>query len=142
VSAQQSPLPDDRPDAAPPAEPATPSGTSTAPEPTTGAGPTTAVGPTSTEGTASPGEVEIEDVVDPATVRRAPRYRAFFTAGILLGAVLGLGVGGAWLQSGASQGVFKPGVYFTVILVTCTALGAAVAGLWAVLADRRSLRRR
>lgn len=119
MSAQQSPLPDDRPDAAPPAEPAAPSGPST-----------------------SPGEVEIEDVVDPATVRRAPRYRAFFTAGILLGAVLGLGVGGAWLQSGASQGVFKPGVYFTVILVTCTAVGAAVAGLWAVLADRRSLRRR
>lgn len=87
-------------------------------------------------------EVEIEGVVDRATVRRAPRYRAFFTVGILLGLVVGLGVGGAWLQSPAAAPVFKPGVYFTVILVTCTALGAAVAGVWAVIADRRSLRGR
>lgn len=87
-------------------------------------------------------EVEIESVVDPATVRRAPRYRAFFTVGILLGTVLGLGIGGAWLQSPAAAPVFKPGVYFTVILVTCAALGAAVAGVWAVVADRRSLRGR
>lgn len=94
--------------------------------------------------TASAGgeEVEIESVVDPATVRRAPRYRAFFTVGILLGTVLGLGIGGAWLQSPAAAPVFKPGVYFTVILVTCAALGAAVAGVWAVVADRRSLRGR
>lgn len=87
-------------------------------------------------------EVEIESVVDPAAVRRAPRYRAFFTVGILLGTVLGLGIGGAWLQSPAAAPVFKPGVYFTVILVTCAALGAAVAGVWAVVADRRSLRGR
>jgi hypothetical protein len=87
-------------------------------------------------------EVEIEEVVDPTTVRRAPRYRAFFTVGIVLGLVVGLGVGGAWLQSDAAQGVFKPGVYFSVILLTCTALGAAVAGAWAVIADRRSLRGR
>lgn len=87
-------------------------------------------------------EVEIESVVDPATVRRAPRYRAFFTVGILLGTVLGLGIGGAWLQSPAAAPVFKPGVYFTVILVTCAALGAAGAGVWAVVADRRSLRGR
>ncbi|MGO1338259.1 MAG: hypothetical protein ACTML1_01555, partial [Cellulosimicrobium funkei] len=72
----------------------------------------------------------------------APRYRAFFTVGILLGTVLGLGIGGAWLQSPAAAPVFKPGVYFTVILVTCAALGAAVAGVWAVVADRRSLRGR
>ncbi|WP_353707504.1 hypothetical protein ABRQ22_16500 [Cellulosimicrobium sp. ES-005] len=87
-------------------------------------------------------EVEIETVVDPGTVRRAPRYGAFFTVGVVLGTVLGLGIGGAWLQSPAAAPVFKPGVYFTVIVVTCAALGAAVAGLWAVLADRRSLRGR
>ncbi|ARU53838.1 hypothetical protein CBR64_11350 [Cellulosimicrobium cellulans] len=87
-------------------------------------------------------EVEIETVVDPTTVRRAPRYGAFFTVGVVLGTVLGLGIGGAWLQSPAAAPVFKPGVYFTVIVVTCAALGAAVAGLWAVLADRRSLRGR
>ncbi|MFC8921133.1 histidine kinase [Cellulosimicrobium sp. NPDC057127] len=87
-------------------------------------------------------EVDVEGVVDRATVRRAPRYRAFFTVGILLGLVVGLGVGGAWLQSPAAAPVFKPGVYFTVILVACTALGAGVAGVWAVIADRRSLRGR
>ena len=87
-------------------------------------------------------EVEIETVVDPTTVRRAPRYRAFFTVGVLLGLVVGLGIGGAWLQSPGAAPVFKPGVYFTVIVVTCAALGAGVAGLWAVIADRRSLRRR
>lgn len=87
-------------------------------------------------------KVEVEDVVDPATVRRAPRYGRFFAVGIVLGAVLGLGIGGAWLQSPAAEPVFKPGVYFTVILVTCAALGAGVAGLWAVIADRRSLRGR
>ena len=88
------------------------------------------------------GEVEIESVVDPTTVRRAPRYRAFFTVGVVLGTVLGLGLGGAWLQSPAAEPVFKPGVYFTVIVVTCAALGAGVAGVWAVVADRRSLRGR
>ncbi|MBD5785242.1 hypothetical protein IF650_03515 [Cellulosimicrobium terreum] len=89
-----------------------------------------------------PDEVEIEEVVDPTTVRRAPRYRAFFTVGVVLGIVLGLGIGGAWLQSDAVEGVFKPGVYFTVILVSCTAFGTAVAGVLAVIADRRSLRGR
>ncbi|OLT50961.1 hypothetical protein [Cellulosimicrobium sp. CUA-896] len=112
MSSEQSPVPDDAPVAG-------------APRPGTGAD-----------------EVEVEGVVDRRTVRRAPRYRAFFTVGILLGLVVGLGVGGAWLQSPASDAVFKPGVYFTVILVSCTALGAGVAGLWAVVADRRSLRGR
>ncbi|MCB7135185.1 histidine kinase [Cellulosimicrobium marinum] len=87
-------------------------------------------------------EVEVEQVLDPATVRRAPRYRAFFTVGVVLGLVVGLGLGGAWLQSPMSAPVFKPGVYFSVILVTCAALGAGVAGLWAVVADRRSMRGR
>jgi hypothetical protein len=115
VSSERFPVPDD-------ADP----GTSGAPRPET----------------ARADEVEVEDVVDRGTVRRAPRYRAFFTVGVLLGIVVGLGVGGAWLQSPAAAPVFKPGVYFTVILVTCTALGAGVAGLWAVVADRRSLRGR
>ncbi|QJW37886.1 hypothetical protein [Cellulosimicrobium protaetiae] len=87
-------------------------------------------------------EVEVEDVVDPTTVRRAPRYGRFLAVGVVLGTVLGLGVGGAWLQSPVSVPVFKPGVYFTVIVVTFAALGAGVAGLWAVLADRRSVRGR
>jgi hypothetical protein len=106
--------------------------------PATGTGPDVGSEPAET----SVDEVEVESVVDPSTVRRAPRYGRFFAVGIVLGAVVGLGVGGAWLQSEVSEPVFKPGVYFTVILVTCAALGAAVAGLWAVIADRRSLRGR
>ncbi|MBD8078814.1 histidine kinase [Cellulosimicrobium arenosum] len=89
-----------------------------------------------------PGEVEVEDVVDPTAVRRAPRYGRFIGVGIVLGLVVALGVGGSWLQSDAAESVFKPGVYFTVILVAGAALGAAIGGLWAVLADRRSLRDR
>ncbi|SDF39555.1 hypothetical protein SAMN04487781_1357 [Cellulosimicrobium cellulans] len=152
MSSEQSRVPDGTapdPSAAPDAvvpEAARPQAGSEAAEPGT-AGPET--GADETPGAASDDapsaggeEVEIESVVDPATVRRAPRYRAFFTVGILLGTVLGLGIGGAWLQSPAAAPVFKPGVYFTVILVTCAALGAAVAGVWAVVADRRSLRGR
>ena len=123
MSSEQSPVPDDA---------AT----------DTSAAPDTAAPEQTPAGAPRADEVEIETVVDPATVRRAPRYRAFFTVGVLLGTVLGLGIGGAWLQSPVSEPVFKPGVYFTVIVVTCAALGAAVAGLWAVVADRRSLRGR
>lgn len=141
MSSEQSPVPDgaapdpsDAP-ASPVAGPATGAET-VAPETTaTGGGEAATSGPAADE-------VEVEDVVDPATVRRAPRYGRFFAVGIVLGAVLGLGLGGAWLQSPAAEPVFKPGVYFTVILVTCAALGAGVAGLWAVVADRRSLRGR
>jgi hypothetical protein len=123
VSSEQSPVPD-----------GAAADTSAAPD---------AVAPEQAPAGADPtDEVEIETVVDPATVRRAPRYGAFFTVGVVLGTVLGLGIGGAWLQSPVSEPVFKPGVYFTVIVVTCAALGAAVAGLWALIADRRSLRRR
>lgn len=157
MSSEQSRVPDGTapdPSAAPDAvvpEAARPEAGSEAAEPApagpAAAGPETGADETpgaASDDTASAGgeEVEIESVVDPATVRRAPRYRAFFTVGILLGTVLGLGIGGAWLQSPAAAPVFKPGVYFTVILVTCAALGAAVAGVWAVVADRRSLRGR
>ncbi|WP_454041652.1 hypothetical protein [Cellulosimicrobium sp. Marseille-Q8652] len=132
MSPQQSSAPHDRPDDGPDGLPADrPADAASGTRPPAG------------DAAAVPAdEVEIEDVVDPTTVRRAPRYRAFFTVGIVLGVVVGLGVGGAWLQSDAVRGVFKPGVYFSVILLTCTALGAAVAGVWAVVADRRSLRGR
>jgi len=106
-----------------------------------GAAPDSSDAPGSTTG--RPGDdVEIEAVVDPASVRRAPRYGAFLAVGVVLGTVLGLALGGAWLQSAASVPVFKPGVYFTVIVVSCAALGAGVGGLWAVVADRRSMRGR
>ncbi|MDF9875204.1 hypothetical protein [Cellulosimicrobium cellulans] len=139
MSSEQSPVPDGAapdPSDAPASRAAGPATGAETPETTaTGSGEAATSGPAADE-------VEVEDVVDPATVRRAPRYGRFFAVGIVLGAVLGLALGGAWLQSPAAEPVFKPGVYFTVILVTCAALGAGVAGLWAVVADRRSLRGR
>ncbi len=130
---------DSEPDAAPSTPRASAGAEDAVPAGTAGAG---RAGREAGEETEASDEVEIETVVDPTTVRRAPRYGVFFTVGVVLGTVLGLGIGGAWLQSPAAAPVFKPGVYFTVIVVTCAALGAAVAGLWAVLADRRSLRGR
>ena len=86
-------------------------------------------------------EVEIESVVDPTTVRRAPRYKAFFLTGALAGIVLGLAVGISWLVSPAASGVLKPGVYLSVIVLGATTLTTLVAGALAIWADKRSLRR-
>ncbi|MFF3063847.1 hypothetical protein ACFVQ3_04755 [Oerskovia sp. NPDC057915] len=86
-------------------------------------------------------EVEIESVVDPATIRRAPRYKAFFTTGALVGVVLGLCLGITWLGSPESLGVLKPGVYLTVVVLGTTTLTTLVAGALAIWADKRSLRR-
>lgn len=85
-------------------------------------------------------------LVDPARVRRAPRYRAFFTVGALVGIVVGL-VFGVWLASNVdpSRGDFplqKPGVYVTVVVAATTTVTVLIAGGLAILADRRSLRRR
>lgn len=86
-------------------------------------------------------EVEIESVIDPATIRRAPRYKAFFTTGALVGIVVGLCIGITWLGSPASSGVLKPGVYLTVVVLGTTTLTTLVAGALAIWADKRSLRR-
>lgn len=85
-------------------------------------------------------------LVDPGRVRRAPRYRAFFTVGSVVGVVVGLWLG-LWLvdQVAASSGgppVLKPGVFVVVVLVATTTVSVLLAGLAAVLADRRSMRRR
>jgi hypothetical protein len=86
-------------------------------------------------------------LVDPGRVRRAPRYGAFFTVGAVVGVVAGLWLG-LWLvdQVAASPGdgppVLKPGVFVTVILLATTTVTLVLAGLAAVVADRRSLRRR
>ncbi|MCM3660329.1 histidine kinase [Georgenia satyanarayanai] len=78
------------------------------------------------------------DVADPSRVRRAPRYGRFGLLGFILGALLSLAltflpVGGSGLARG------------TLFLLLLLALGTAgvFAGLtWALVADRRSLRRR
>ncbi|WP_336706685.1 hypothetical protein [Oerskovia sp. USHLN155] len=86
-------------------------------------------------------EVEIESMIDPTTIRRAPRYKAFFTTGALVGVVLGLCIGITWLGSPESRGVLKPGVYLTVVVLGTTTLTTLVAGALAIWADKRSLRR-
>ncbi|WP_407319313.1 histidine kinase [Isoptericola halotolerans] len=95
----------------------------------------------------SPAQADEPDehlLVDPARVRRAPRYRAFFTVGAVVGVVLGT-VLGVWLTGIATDDgalLLKPGVFVSVIVLSTTTLGVLVAGALAVLADRRSLRRR
>ncbi|MFE4466964.1 hypothetical protein ACFRCR_17800 [Oerskovia sp. NPDC056781] len=86
-------------------------------------------------------EVEIDSMIDPTTIRRAPRYKAFFTTGALVGVVLGLCLGITWLGSPESRGVLKPGVYLTVVVLGTTTLTTLVAGALAIWADKRSLRR-
>lgn len=135
---------------------ATPDGPVSAAPPETGAAaPATPVPPTtpaaadtaSTEpGDANDGgirgdEVEIESMIDPTTIRRAPRYKAFFTTGAVVGIVVGLCLGITWLGSPESRGVLKPGVYLTVVVLGTTTLTTLVAGALAIWADKRSLRR-
>ncbi|MEG3616224.1 histidine kinase [Isoptericola haloaureus] len=83
-------------------------------------------------------------LVDPARVRRAPRYRAFFTVGAVVGLVVGLVVG-TWLTGIAADDevlLLKPGVFVSVVTLATTTFFVLLAGGLAILADRRSLRRR
>ncbi|PYF98419.1 hypothetical protein SAMN05216184_11173 [Georgenia satyanarayanai] len=78
------------------------------------------------------------DVADASRVRRAPRYGRFGFLGFLLGALLSLAltfvpVGGADLPRGT----------LFLLLLLALGTGGVFAGLtWALVADRRSLRRR
>lgn len=100
-------------------------------------------GEATADATGDAGPQDVTLLVDPARVRRAPRYPVFLWMGALVGIVVGLGFA-TWLvgASGAGQALMKPGVYVTVVVLATTALGIGVAGLLALLADRRSLRRR
>ncbi|MGW8567576.1 histidine kinase [Isoptericola sp. NPDC055881] len=82
-------------------------------------------------------------LVDPGRVRRAPKYPVFLWVGALVGAVVGL-IFSTWLidVSGSAETLMKPGVYVAVTVLGGIALGLGVAGLLAVVSDRRSLRRR
>ncbi|MBO3088187.1 histidine kinase [Cellulomonas sp. zg-ZUI40] len=89
-------------------------------------------------------------VAVPATVRRAPRYGAFLVAGALVGVVVALVVAFVTAQgsgvSGQEGGILpflggQNGVRW-VLAVTGAVVGAFVGGGLAVLADRRSVRRR
>ena len=87
-------------------------------------------------------DVEVRDVIDPATVRRAPRYKAFFWTGALVGIVIGLALSLYLVNSPSGAAMMKPGVYITVLTAFVTMVTTLLAGLFAVIADRRSLRGR
>lgn len=83
---------------------------------------------------AVPSAEELARIAVPATLRRAPRYRAFVVAGAVLGLIVALvlvlvGVG----RTEAGTGVVL-GFVGAVLALTGAALGAVVA----VLVDRRS----
>lgn len=96
-----------------------------------------------------PDEDELLRVAEPASVRRAPKFGAFVTAGVLLGAVLGFAVAlvtGSSVEGDGGTGFisFLDGQGSARLLVSLAGatLGALVAGIAAIAADRRSVRRR
>ncbi|WP_125772940.1 hypothetical protein [Antribacter gilvus] len=87
-------------------------------------------------------DVELRSVIDPGSVRRAPRYKAFFWTGALAGLLIGVGLSLYLVGTDAAEGMMKPGVYVTVLTLFVTMVTTLVAGLVAVVVDKRSLRRR
>ena len=116
-------------------------GSSSADQPVTETAPVTESAPapeTSPESATAPeGEqVRAIDVVDPADVRRAPKFGAFITFGLLSGIVLGL-IGGLIVFHGKPTSGWTLGIFvFDVTIITTIA-----ALLWAIFADRRSVKK-
>ncbi|MGW6130444.1 hypothetical protein ACWFNE_10515 [Cellulomonas sp. NPDC055163] len=108
-----------------------------------------AVDPVPTAPSPVPDEAELARVAEPATVRRAPKFGAFVTAGVLLGAVLGFVaalVTGSSVEGDGGTGFISfldgQGSARLLVALAGATLGALVAGIAAVVADRRSLRGR
>ena len=78
----------------------------------------------------------VEASAQPARLRRAPRYRAFFWTGALVGIVLGIVLG----LTVSDPGMINRWIYVLVIVFGATLVTTLAAGLLAVLADRRSAR--
>jgi hypothetical protein len=95
------------------------------------------------DGEAADAPRDVTLLVDPERVRRAPKYPVFLWMGALVGAVAGL-IFAVWLvdATDSAETLMKPGVYVSVTVLGGIALGLGVAGLIAVISDRRSLRRR
>lgn len=73
----------------------------------------------------------------PATIRRAPRYRAFFWVGALVGIALGVpfGLGLSY------DGMVNRWIYVVVIALGTTLVTVLVAGALAALVDKRGAAR-
>lgn len=84
---------------------------------------------------------ELERTAVPATLRRAPRYRAFAVAGVVVGvlvAVVAVAVSGP-AEDGAPLGTFS---VLGLLAVVLGGFGALLGTAVAVLVDRRSVRAR
>jgi hypothetical protein len=75
----------------------------------------------------------IAATAQPATIRRAPRYRAFFWTGALLGIVLGVALG-LWVSS---ENLVNRWIYVLVTTLGTTLVTVLLAGACAVWVDRR-----
>lgn len=84
----------------------------------------------------APGPEELARRAEPATVRRAPRYRAFVLAGLVVGLLVAVVLVLARVDPDRA-GAGPAAAIAALGLATCGALAGAVA---AVLADRRSRR--
>ncbi|WP_152188524.1 hypothetical protein [Georgenia satyanarayanai] len=80
----------------------------------------------------------VVDVADPSRVRRAPRYGRFGFLGFLLGVVVAAVL--SVLPVGADN--VSPGTLFLLLLLATGTVGVFAGLTWALVADRRSVRRR
>lgn len=82
-------------------------------------------------------QYRVRDVVDPAAVRRAPRYGRFLTLGALLGALVA-----AIVTIVSSGGDLSDRSLLGLMLLVFVPLGVLTGAVMALWLDRRSWRRR
>lgn len=81
--------------------------------------------------------VRAADVVDPAAVRRAPRFRSFVLAGVFSGLVLGLIIGLIVFREPQNR------TFLVLMLMVDLALITTLTALiWAIVSERRSTGKR
>ena len=80
---------------------------------------------------------DLQRIAVPGRLRRAPRYRRFVLAGIVVGAVAGLAV---VIGLGSDRADVSRATVLPFVVVGLVLLGAVLGALVAVLADRSSRR--
>lgn len=85
--------------------------------------------------TPTPAEtVPVTEVVDPRTVRRAPRFKAFAWTGVVVGLIVSAALNLFALEPG------HPTWSRSILTLEVTLAGLVVGVVWALIADRRSRR--
>jgi hypothetical protein len=86
----------------------------------------------------APGEDELAEIAVPATVRRAPRYRAFVVAGVVVAVLVSTVLVLVFpARAGAALG---SGAVWLLLAIILGGVGALLGALVAVGVDRRSRR--